>query len=302
MKVSVLITSYNHENYLRECVDSALNQTFTNREIIVIDDNSGDSSPDILREYGNKLRLQLNSHNSGTYAVLNQGLEMARGEYTAILNSDDLWLPNKLERQLALMESGPKMSFCHTYGDFIDAEGNLIEGTPMGFPFPRTATGDILSVFIANNTAIASSVMLRTQTAREIGGFDASYKNLGDWDMWLRLAERGNVGFVDERLTLYRIHGANTIYNIETTRAEEMRLRENVFNRRSQMSGHEATAMKAALSHTAACLGSLYSITGYPKRARELYIESLRMNPLRFKSLLRYFVTFAPLSIRKRLM
>ena len=302
MKVSVLLTSYKHEKYLRQCVDSALGQTLEDREIIVVDDNSPDSSPEILKSYGDRIRLQVNAENRGTYGVLNQALEMAKGEYCAVLNSDDLWLPRKLELQAALMDANPEMTFCHTYGDFIDENGNIVTGRPMGFDFPRTPTGNVLPIFIANNTAIASSVMFRTSMAREIGGFDTTYKNLGDWDMWLRLAERGTVGFVDEKLTLYRIHGMNTIYNIVTTRSEEMRLREDLYGRRAQLKGDDEKAIRGALSHTTACLGSLYSITGNSRKARELYIESLKLNPTRFKSVLRYLVSFAPLSLRKRLM
>jgi glycosyltransferase involved in cell wall biosynthesis len=297
-KVSVVLTSYNHERYLGACLESALTQTYSNVEIIAIDDCSKDKSRDILAAYADSIRLILNEQNQGTYGVLNQGLAAASAEYIAVLNSDDLWLPHKLEKQVALMEQNAEMSFCHTFGDFIDASGNVVGGRPMGFPFPRTGTGWMLPTFIANNTAIASSVLMRTETAHAIGGFDSSFKNLGDWDMWIRLAERGSVGFVDEKLTLYRVHGANTIYNIEVTRAEEMRLRESAFLRHAGKA--REPSMQKALAHTAACLGSLYSITGDPQKARELYVESIRLNPVRIKSYLRYLLTFAPLSIRRR--
>lgn len=300
-RVSVLLTSYNHERYIRECVDSALSQTFADLEVIVIDDGSQDRSVEILRSYGDRIRLVVNDPNRGTYGVLNQGLNLATGEYSAVLNSDDVWLPTKIARQVELMDANPQMTFCHTFGEFIDGNGSVVTGTPMGFEFPRTPTGDVLHIFIANNTAIASSVLMRTQIARDIGGFDASYKNLGDWDMWVRLGEQGAIGFVDDRLTLYRVHGANTIYQIETTRSEEMRLRSDLYARREQFLAKRNTPkVRAALAHTIACLGSLHSITGNPKRARQLYIESLRMNPKRMKSLIRWFMTFLPLSLRKR--
>lgn len=296
--VSVLLTSYKHERYLRACVDSALAQTYANMQVIVVDDNSPDSSAEILKSYGDKIQLALNKENRGTYGVLNQALSLARGEYCAVLNSDDLWAPEKIARQVQLMQAHDAMAFCHTYGDFIDGDGRVVQGRPMGFEFPRTETGDELATFIANNTAIASSVMFRTEVAERIGGFDESYRNLGDWDMWLRLAAEGNVGFVDEKLTFYRVHGANTIYAIETTRTEEMRLR--AASLKQFRSRADSPKMKAALAHTAACLASLHSITGEPKKARALYIESLRLNPKRIKSVLRYFLTFAPLWLRRK--
>ncbi|MGI8923209.1 MAG: glycosyltransferase [Fimbriimonadales bacterium] len=298
--VSVLFTSYKHEKYLRECLDSALTQTYDNLEVIVVDDNSSDTSPEILKSYGGRIRLVLNGQNRGTYAVLNQALEMANGKYAAVLNSDDIWLPRKVELQVELMESDPNIAFCHTFGEFIDREGNVIGGRPMGFDFPRTPTGDLLHLFLQHNRAIASSVMMRVDLAREIGGFNESYKNLGDWEMWLRMSERGNVGFADEKLTHYRIHGANAILQMETSRSEELRVREEFIARADSMKSSNPLLMKRSLSHAAACLATTYSVEGRPAKARQLYIKSLKLYPGRLKSLLRYFLTFAPLAVRKR--
>lgn len=303
-KVSVLIPSYNHERYLRECVDSALGQTHADREIIVIDDGSKDSSPEILRSYGDKIRFSVNDPNIGTYPTLNRALAMASGEYVAMLNSDDRWRPLKLERQVALMESNPALTFCHTYGEFINEQGLRIDGAPMGFRFPITPTGKMFHLFIANNTAIASSVLMRTDVASAQGGFDESFRNLGDWDMWLRLSEIGEVGFIHEPLAEYRIHGTNTIYATETTRAEEMKLRTQHWLRAKELleKYHDKHAMRIALAHSFACLGSLHSIAGNPKKARELFAASLKLNPKRMKSALRYLLTFAPLSVRRKLL
>lgn len=300
--VTVIITSYNHEKYLRECLDSALSQDFADCEFIVIDDNSKDSTHEILKEYASKMQIVMNTENHGTYGVLNQGLEMAKGKYCAILNSDDVWLPEKIKKQVELLETEDKMTFCHTYGRFIDASGKEVDGKPMGFAFPKTPTGNALAIFVTNNSAIASAVMMRTGTARKIGGFDASFKNLGDWDMWLKMSEEGGVGFVDEELTLYRIHGENTIYKTETTRAEDMRIRKKLFERRHELmqKAHNKQHMRIAMAHNIACLGSLYSVSGEARMARKMYAQSLKYYPWRVKTMLRFFLTFAPLSVRKR--
>ncbi len=279
-----------------------MNQDFTDCEFIVIDDNSKDSTHEILKEYASQMQIVMNTENRGTYGVLNQGLEMAKGKYCAILNSDDVWLNGKIKKQVELMETDNNMSFCHTYGRFIDANGKEIDGKPMGFAFPRTPTGNVLSIFVANNSAIASAVMMRTETVRKVGGFDASFKNLGDWDMWLKLSEEGGVGFVDEDLTLYRIHGENTIYKTETTRAEDMRIRKKLFERRNELmqKAHDKQGMRIAMAHNIACLGSLYSVSGQAGMARKMYLQSLKYYPWRMKTILRFFITFAPLSVRKR--
>jgi len=285
-------------------VDSALKQTYGDLEVIVVDDSSADSSLEILHSYGDKIRLIVNNPNVGTYPALNRALDAATGEYVAVLNSDDLWRPEKLDRQVALLESDPDMAFCHTYGWFIDENDVEIAGAPMGFEFPRTEIGKILHTFVANNSAIASSVVMRTSYAKKVGGFDGSFRNLGDWDMWLRLAEAGNVGFVDEKLTLYRVHGANTIYATETTRREEQLIRERHRERAQELlvSASDESAMKRSLAHSLACLGSLHSIADNPTEARACFKQSLKLNPRRVKSALRYLLTFAPLPIRRRLL
>ncbi|HWP31636.1 MAG TPA: glycosyltransferase [Fimbriimonadales bacterium] len=301
-RVSVIIPSYNHEKYIKECIESVLTQTYSDTEILVIDDASKDNTPEILKGYENGIRLILHDTNRGTYKVLNEGLSLAKGEYCAILNSDDVWLPKKLELQVHLMDAHPEYVFCHTYGKFIDQNGKEIPGRPMGFEFPRVPSGDILPRLVTNNCVIASSVLLRVEIARTVCGFDESFRNLGDWDMWLRLAEQGEVGFVDEVLTLYRVHGENTIYQKETTRKEEIRIREALLSKKDELlrKSSQPREMRHALAHTAACLGTLYSITGKPREARQVYLEALRLYPLRAKTWLRYLLTFAPLWVRQR--
>lgn len=298
--VSVLITSYNHEKWLAQCLDSALSQTYLNREIIVVDDGSSDGSQQILKSYGDQITLIENNPNIGTYPSLNKALSFAKGEYVAILNSDDYWDPKKLELQVDLMQKNSSLVFCHTFGDFVDANGETITGTPMGFEFPRTPTGDCFSIFVANNTAIASSVLAKTDAVQSVGGFDGTFKNLGDWDLWLKLSEIGGVGFVDEKLTFYRIHGSNTIHGVETTRAENLRVRQAMREKQSSIIARRPQ-MKPAVAHTLACLGSLYSLKGNTREARKCYVEAAKLMPLRIKTYLRYLLTFAPAKLREKL-
>lgn len=306
-QVSVLLTSYNHQNYLKECVLSALRQTYQDYEIIAVDDASQDASPEILKDLlgGHpRAKLILHEENRGTYPSLNEALAVAEGEYASILNSDDVWLPEKLERQVELFHKEPALTLCHTSGWFINDKGERLSGQPMGFSFPAGEHSFTLADFVRNNCAIASSVMFRVRTVRDLGGFDETFKNLGDWDMWLKLAEEGKVGFVPQPLTLYRIHSTNTIYLAETTFTEDARIREKLHARLKELldKADDPKQMRLALAHNAACLGNLYSVLGKPFEARRLFGESLRIYPYRLKSVLRFILTFAPASVRRRLM
>jgi glycosyltransferase involved in cell wall biosynthesis len=286
-RVSTLITSYKHERWLRECVDSALAQTYPDLEVIVVDDNSPDSSPDILRSYGDRIRLQLNSQNRGTYGVLDQALEMATGEFVAVLNSDDVWAPEKIDKQVAGIGDAV---LSYTGGMFIDADGIEIKGTPMGWAPPTALPEHHLARLLENNYIIASSAMLRTNVAREVGGFDDGLKNIGDWNMWLKMAERGKFAFAAGVLTKYRIHGFNTIDNMSVSVREDIDVRLKWAERASHSND---PAVLASAAHSFAAAGRMLARTGRGAEGRRALRRSIRMMPLRFKSYFRYITSFA---------
>lgn len=286
-KVTALITSYKHERWLNECVDSALAQTHKDLEIIVVDDNSPDSSPDILRSYGDHIRLQLNSQNRGTYGVLDQALEMATGEFVAVLNSDDVWEPEKIERQIAGMGEAV---LSYTGGIFIDDDGREIHGKPMGWAPPTELPEHHFARLIENNYIIASSAVLRTNVAREVGGFCDGFKNVGDWNMWLKMAERGSFSFAEGELTKYRIHGSNTISDDSITQQEVLAARLKWAERASMLPTRE---MREAAAVSFAAAGRLLSKMGQGEAARRAILKSISLMPLRLKSYFRYGMTFA---------
>jgi glycosyltransferase involved in cell wall biosynthesis len=285
-RVSVLITSYKHERWLRECVDSALGQTYSDQEVIVVDDNSPDSSPEILRSYGDRIRLQLNSQNRGTYGVLDQALELATGEFVAVLNSDDVWHPEKIERQVAGMGD---CVLSYTGGMFIDDDGAEIHGKPMGWAPPTALPEHPFAKLIENNFIIASSAMLSTSVAREVGGFDDGFKNIGDWNMWLKMAERGSFAFTPGVLTKYRIHGFNTIDNMAVSDADNVAVRLKWADR---VSLSRDPAVRAAAAHSLAAAGRVLASQGRGSEGRRLIARSIRMMPWRLKSYLRYLTSF----------
>ena len=284
--MSALITSYKHDRWLRECVDSALAQTHADLEVIVVDDNSPDSSPEILRSYGDRIRLQLNNENRGTYGVLDRALEMATGEFVAVLNSDDVWAPTKIEKQVAGIGDAV---LSYTGGMFIDDDGAEIQGKPMGWAPPTALPEHHFARLIENNYIIASSAMLRTSVAREVGGFDDGFKNLGDWNMWLKMAEQGSFSFAEGILTKYRIHGFNTIDNMSVSDADSTQIRLKWADR---VSGSRDPAVRSAVAHSLAAAGRLLSQAGRGREGRRVLARSIRIMPWRFKTYYRYVTSF----------
>lgn len=285
-RVSTLITSYKHERWLRECLDSALSQTYTDIETIVVDDNSPDSSPEILRTYGDRIRLQLNRQNRGTYGVLDQALEMATGEFVAVLNSDDVWEPTKIEEQMAAIGDSV---LNYTGGMFIDDCGEEIFGKPMGWAPPTSLPDNHFAKLIENNYIIASSVMIRRDVATNVGGFDDGFKNIGDWNMWLKMAEQGAFSFTSGILTKYRIHSFNTIDNLAVTLPEDIDLRLKWAGRAS---GSKDPAVRASVAHSWAATGRLLARSGRGVEGRRAIARSISVMPWRIKSYFRYLTSF----------
>ena len=199
--VSVIIPAYNAERDIAAAVRSVLGQTFQDFEIIVVDDGSSDGTIAALQPFGDRVRIH-QQRNAGVSAARNTGARLATGAWLAFLDADDLWMPAKLERQLALTTP---MSFTDRLN--IGARGDLAvlqsASTPM-------YGGDIfVALMRESNFITTSSVMIRRELFVELGGFDPALQTAEDWDLWLRVAARHLIGFVPEALVQYRLQAGS---------------------------------------------------------------------------------------------
>jgi glycosyltransferase involved in cell wall biosynthesis len=298
-RVSVLLTCYNHRPYLPAALASVRAQTFADYEIIALDDGSTDGSREwLVGQEG--LQVVFNPKNLGTYATLNVGLERANGELIAILNDDDLWAPEKLARQVELLDAKPEVGLCHTDGWFIDGEGRERRDSPLGFDFPRFQTGHIGLDLVYQNKIIASAALARRACFDALGGFNPAYFGSGDWEMWFRIAERWAVGFVPEPLTFYRVHGANASHKLERIWRDDARLRAWMAPRIAALGS--GGAVRRAEAFNLAALGTVRTLTGDPRGGRAAYGASLRRDPLRWKTYARWAASFLPGSVFRRLL
>lgn len=206
---SVCIGAYNRKDYIRECVDSALAQTWPRKEVVVVDDASTDGTREILQTYGAAIRLILRDRNSGICPITrNQAAAAARGKYLAFLDSDDKWYPGKLARQVAFMEAHPEVPLCHTLCDVIDAGSRAI-GVRHGTGVVPD-TGMIFDRLLDHCWVTISTVMVRRSLLDEVGWFnpEAPYGFLGeDQEFFLRVARRHPIGLVPEVLAGFRKAG-----------------------------------------------------------------------------------------------
>jgi glycosyltransferase involved in cell wall biosynthesis len=197
--VSVIIPAYNASSFIEETVNSALAQTHDDLEVIVVNDGSTDDTMERLRPYGTHIQV-LELANGGVARARNAGVNTASGSWIAFLDADDLWRPEKIERQLAHSEAPLR----YTDRLNIGARGDLPELQSLVTPM---YDGDLfLTLMLEGNFITTSSVLLRRELFETMNGFFTGLNGTEDWDLWLRIAERHPVGLCPEPLISYRFH------------------------------------------------------------------------------------------------
>lgn len=225
VKVSVIIPTYNSAHFIVEAVDSVLAQTFTDFEVLVIDDGSKDNTKELLAEkYGDSIQY-FYKDNGGVSKARNFGIEKAKGKYVAFLDSDDAWITEKLEKQISALEKNLENKAC--YSSFYLCDENL---NPTGIN-PSERKADVLTdlLLIGNVVATPSTVIAEKELFQQVGGFDYELSQCADWEMWIRLATKTEFIYIDEPLLKYRIHGANMSKNAALLEKDTILLMEKGF-------------------------------------------------------------------------
>ncbi len=218
-QVSIIIACYNHEQYIAACIESAIQQSYPNSELIVIDDGSSDGSLMVISELASQHGFYFEGQpNMGLSKTLNKAVALAKGKYVSPVGSDDILVLNKTEKQVAFMEANPDVAVCGGNALNIDADGVIISRRQK-FPPYREITFE--SLFTNSGPGIiAPTAMIRRDVLVKEGGFNPDIP-LEDLSMWFKLTQRGYrmVGLNDV-LLYYRKHGAsthkNTFYMIES--------------------------------------------------------------------------------------
>lgn len=203
--VSVIVPAYNHDKYIEKCINSIIDQTYENIEVIIINDGSTDktmSKLDLFKKHeGFKI---INQENKGLCKTLNLGVSLAKGEYISILASDDYLISDKLEKQINFLECNNQYGMCCAKAYEVDDSGNNLGAVGVVTDESQLSFQNLLG----GNKIAALTVLLKSSVLKEIGGFDESLY-MEDWDMWLRISNKHKIGFLNEFVAYYRSHETN---------------------------------------------------------------------------------------------
>ena len=210
-KVSIGIPSFNHEQYISETIESILNQTFQDFEIIITDDGSSDNTVNVIKKFSDqRIKLFIFDENRGACEALNNCIINSKGEYFAYVSSDDIWKHDKLEKQVQFLNENPSIQAVFTKAEIIDEDGKKF--TDVNHFYANIFDQDnrprnewLNKFFYDGNSICHPSIMIRKAVYNDIGFYNERMANLPDLDMWVRFCLRHDLHILDEKLTKFRI-------------------------------------------------------------------------------------------------
>jgi glycosyltransferase involved in cell wall biosynthesis len=277
LSVSVVIPTYNYGHYVGAAVESVLAQTYQPDEVIVVDDGSTDDTAGRLVPYMSRISY-IHQHNQGLPAARNRGIKAARGKYVALLDSDDLWHPRKLESQIQFLHQSPETGLvaCEMIRD-IERGWPELNGSLSRSP-RRFSVEDLL----VRSRFGPSSVVVHRDCFDKVGLFDTGLRSAEDRDMWLRIASCFPVVKIDAPLWWYRLHGGNmSSAAVRMEENEMMVLRRTLANMPRSMKNYLLKCK--VLGYTLRSAAYRYDMAGQRGRAIARVLQSMALWPFPFR-------------------
>lgn len=279
--VSVIIPTYNRAAYLLKALQSVKEQTYQFLEIIVIDDGSTDNTRMMLKDYDGPVRY-FYQENQGISGARNAGIMNAHGEYVAFLDSDDYWVPEKTERQVALFEQNPGYGLVASRCASIRLDGSYRERNRPG------KSGWVLADLFKANFIRTSTAMVKKQCFERIGLFDEDLKECEEYDLWLRIAAHYPMGFINKSLAVY----VDNPDGVSTDSLVGRLYRLKVLEKQYLQDKIPAPLYAQRIADTCHYIGRHYIKRGEKERGYSYLLKAQKLRPLYVKNLMYFLLLF----------
>lgn len=280
--VSVILAAYNTAAYLRKTLASVLNQSYTNYEVVIVDDGSTDNTRAVAEEFIDDKRVRYHyQKNQGVSAARNFAASQARGKYLAMCDADDIWHPKKLAKQMRAFGEDPDLGVVYCNIGTIDEQGNILKPHSNRY---KCYSGWVTRNLILRNFVPGPTTVIRKAFFDEVGGFNTKLRLSEDYDLWLRLSTVCRFQHVDETLYLYRKHSMqNSASHAQELLKAHIRVVENFSERFPSHTTSRLT--NRAIAETRKNLGHFYlKQLKDPQLARQAFRDAIRTSPLYFSA------------------
>jgi glycosyltransferase involved in cell wall biosynthesis len=282
-KVSVVIPAYNSADYTIETVDSVLQQTHSDVEVIVVDDGSTDGTREALKRYGDAIQY-VYKENGGACSARNLGIGMATGDYIACLDCDDLWVSEKLEYSVQVLDNQRELGLVYTACYLLDADGEIVELVKS-----RANLANAYRELLNKNFIIAPTVVMRRSCLESVGLFDESIFIPADWDLWLRFAQRFPIGYIDRPLSKYRQASNYSLQNLDQFFEESMYVLDKNLKNNADFSAREKNKI---YNHFLLTYSNVHRQIGNLSEARQILMTTIKRDRCEWQAYLLYLISF----------
>lgn len=278
--ISIIIPTFNRSDFITIALDSVLKQTCNDYEIVVIDDGSSDDTREVLKPYQDNIRY-FYQDNKGIPTTRNRGIREATGDYIAFLDSDDYWLPEKLERQMECFSKNPRYGMIATRCSSISPDGKLRAKNRPG------KSGWVLIDLFKANFIRTSSAMIKKGCLETVGLFDESLPECEEYDLWLRIANQYPIGFINDPLTVYTDNPKGVSTDSLAGRLQRLKVLEKDYLKACIPS----SVYRRRLANNYHYVGRHFLSRGKQKEGRQYLKNAFSLNPASPKNLFYYLLS-----------
>ncbi len=270
--VSVIIHTYNNEKFIAETIESVLNQTYKDYEIIIVDDGSVDGTRDALSPYKQKIRYHY-KENGGIASAKNTGISLSEAEFVAFLDHDDLWVSDKLQLQMECFKENPQVGLVYAqYTSFRDSK-ELRTKPEKGY------SGWIFKELLAKSFIQTSTVVVKKECLNAVGPYDESFSLGDEYDMFLRISKKFQCGFVDKGLTRYRVHDTNASNNDFLFDNENLGVYKKIYDNFTDLDAEEKKILRKRIARYSMKVAEGLNSQGKLDESKKYQKEALRYLP-----------------------